>query len=206
MIGVSTRRDLAEWVNRVPRAISSNLSYPGFINWMAQQPAWDIGIAPLTDTPLNCGKSAIKAMDYGALGLAVVASDVAAYDDTLTDGVTGLLVANTESVWFDALSRLMRDPALRLGLARGARAAFAERWTLAAQTELRQAAWGDVVASKPVRQQGTPEVLGGKEERQVWYQSSSDVSRATSGAIPPFGTGCTPRGYPRARSTSAPRR
>ena len=161
MIGVSTRRDLPEWVHRVPLAISGNLSYPGFVNWMAQQPAWDIGIAPLADTPFNRGKSAIKVMDYAALGLAVVASNVAAYGETLADGVTGLLVSNNESAWFDALSRLVRDPALRLGLARGARADFAERWTLAAQTELRQAAWKDVVAGKPVRRQGIPEVHRG---------------------------------------------
>ncbi len=182
MIGVSTRHDLPEWVHRVPLAISSNLSYPGFVNWMAQQPAWDIGIAPLADTPFNRGKSAIKAMDYGALGLAVVASNVAAYGDTLTDGIIGLLVTNTGSAWFDALSRLVRDPALRLGLARGARAAFAERWTLAAQTELRQAAWGDVVASKPVRQQGTPEVHSGNASGKG--KTANSEAAMTNSAVP----------------------
>jgi glycosyltransferase involved in cell wall biosynthesis len=159
LIGVSTRRDLPEWIHRVPLAISSNLSYPGFVDWMARQPSWDIGIAPLADTPFNRGKSAIKAMDYGALGLAVAASDVAAYGDTLTDGVTGLLVTNTEAAWVDALSRLVRDPALRLGLARGGRAAWAERWTLAAQSELRQAAWRGVVEAGS--RQGTPAVHRG---------------------------------------------
>ena len=155
LIGVSARGDLPEWVHRVPVAIS-RLSYPGFVNWMAQQPAWDIGIAPLADTPFNRGKSAIKVMDYAALGLAVVASDVAAYGDTMIDGVTGLVVANAEATWYEALRRLVCDPSLRFGLACGARAVWAERWTLAAQAELRHAALKAVVASKPTLYQNLP--------------------------------------------------
>jgi glycosyltransferase involved in cell wall biosynthesis len=153
LIGVTVRHDLPEWAHSVSRPAIANLSYPAFVNWMSQLPAWDIGIAPLAETPFNDSKSAIKAMDYAALGLAIVTSDVAAYRDALADGVDGLLVSNTETDWLDALSRLVRDPALRVGLARGARAAFAERWTLAAQAAHRQDAWRDVVAARPNRHQ-----------------------------------------------------
>jgi glycosyltransferase involved in cell wall biosynthesis len=211
MIGVSTRRDLPEWVHRVPLAVSGNLSYPGFVNWTAQQPAWDIGIAPLADTPFNRGKSSIKAMDYAALGLAVVASDIAAYADTLADGVNGLLVANTGSAWFDALSRLVRDPALRLGLARGARAAFAERWTLAAQAEPRQAAWREVVAAKPAQRQGTPDVQRGNGKRNG--KAGNGEAAATNMPVARTGATSAPRGirtprpaqgHARAHATLAP--
>jgi GT2 family glycosyltransferase/glycosyltransferase involved in cell wall biosynthesis len=209
MIGVSNRRDLAEWVHRVPLAVSGNLSYPGFVNWMAQQPAWDIGIAPLADTPFNRGKSAIKAMDYAALGLAVAASDVAAYRDTVADGATGLLVASTEAAWFDALSRLVRDPALRLGLARGARTAFAERWTLAAQAELRRAAWREVVATKPAQPQRTPGVHrnDGNRNRKAGNSEAAvtnvPVRLPRAAAAPARAPGLRPASG-RARTTAAP--
>ena len=40
------------------------------------QPAWHIGLAPLLDTAFNRSKSPIKAMDYAAIGLATLASDM----------------------------------------------------------------------------------------------------------------------------------
>jgi glycosyltransferase involved in cell wall biosynthesis len=187
LIGVTTRRDLPEWVNRVPLAISGNLSYPGFIDWMSQLPAWDIGIAPLVDSPFNHGKSGIKAIDYAALGLAVAASDVAAYRDTLRDGATGLLVANTEAAWFDALSWLVRDPALRLWLAQRARAAFAERWTLAAQAEQRQEAWQAVLQS--VRRAKTPEVHRGNGKLTNGRAGGRNIPTLLGGSSAPLRRG-----------------
>jgi GT2 family glycosyltransferase/glycosyltransferase involved in cell wall biosynthesis len=145
MIGVSGRQDLPTWVNRLPLAISANLSYPGFVNWLVHQPGWDIGIAPLAGSSFNAAKSAIKAMDYAALGLAVLASDVPAYRGALSPDS---LVPNTETAWFEALSRLVRDPARRHRMAADARARFAEHWTLAAQTELRGAALEAAIAPK----------------------------------------------------------
>jgi hypothetical protein len=53
MIGVSNRSDLPAWVNRVPLAINANLSYPGFVKWLASQPGWDVGIAPLASSSQN---------------------------------------------------------------------------------------------------------------------------------------------------------
>ncbi len=154
MIGVSGRQDLPAWVNRVPLAISANLSYPGFVNWLIHQPGWDIGIAPLAGSSFNAAKSAIKAMDYAALGLAVLASDVPAYRGALSPGS---LVPNTETAWYEALSRLVRDPAHRHRMAAGARACFTERWTLAAQTDLRRAALEAAVALKSApRRPATP--------------------------------------------------
>jgi GT2 family glycosyltransferase/glycosyltransferase involved in cell wall biosynthesis len=174
LIGVTARGDLPEWAHRISLPTSANLSYPGFVNWMSQQSAWDIGIAPLAETPFNRGKSAIKMMDYAALGLAVVASDVTSYHDALADGVTGLLVANTETAWFDALSRLVREPALRLRLAREARAAFTERWTLLSQTELRRAAWREVVAAKPV-----PHKVASEDQRPRRVRTTATNSRVS---------------------------
>jgi glycosyltransferase involved in cell wall biosynthesis len=147
---------LPGWVSRVSPSKSGMASYPGFVNWITRQPAWDIGIAPLADTAFNRSKSAIKTLDYAALGLAVLASDVPAYRESLcdsacadgrgSDGVGGRLVANTEAAWFRALCDLINDAALRQRLAQGARTAFAAHHTLAAQAASRRAAWLELVA------------------------------------------------------------
>ena len=141
VLGVSTRADLPEWANRPTMPPGASATYPGFVNWITQQEGWDVGLAPLADTTFNRCKSAIKTLDYAVLGLAVVASDVAAYRGSLADGPGGMLVPNRPEAWFAALSRLVRDAELRRGLARGAMTAFATSGTLARQAEARRAAW-----------------------------------------------------------------
>jgi GT2 family glycosyltransferase/glycosyltransferase involved in cell wall biosynthesis len=140
LLGVSTRADLPTWVNRIGMPVSATSSYPGFVNWLTQQ-HWDIGIAPLADTNFNRCKSAIKALDYAAIGLPVLASDREAYRGTLADGPGGWLLPDDENAWFVALARLVRDCALRSRLGEAARAALVLRRTLAAQATERRAAW-----------------------------------------------------------------
>ena len=79
-----------------------------------------------------------------ALGL-----DGAGVDGAGADRIGGMLVANTEAAWFDALCHLIRDTASRQRLAAGARTAFAARHTLAAQATARRAAWLDLAAGAP---------------------------------------------------------
>ncbi len=139
LLGISNRSDLPAWANRIGMPMHASASYPGFVNWITRQ-HWDIGIAPLADTPFNRCKSSIKALDYAALGLPVLASDRATYRGTLADGPGGWLVPDGEDAWFVALARLVRDVRLRRRLGEGARAAFSAG-TLAAQAAHRRAAW-----------------------------------------------------------------
>jgi GT2 family glycosyltransferase/glycosyltransferase involved in cell wall biosynthesis len=143
LIGVSSRGDLPPWINRVPMSVHAAASYPAFVNWFTQQ-HFDIGIAPLADTPFNRCKSAIKTLDYAALGLPVLASDRAGYRGSLADGVGGMLLPDDPDAWFVTLSRLLRDPVLRRRLGDGARDALAST-TLAAQAPERRAAWLSLV-------------------------------------------------------------
>ena len=144
MVGVVGPVTLPDWVNRVAPTMIGKASYPGFVDWITQATSWDIGIAPLADTDFNRSKSAIKLMDYAALGLAVVASDAPAYRAALAGSGGGLLVANTEVAWFEALCRLIRDAQLRRRLAVAGGKALAARDTLAAQAAVRRAAWGEL--------------------------------------------------------------
>jgi GT2 family glycosyltransferase/glycosyltransferase involved in cell wall biosynthesis len=140
MLGFSSRGDLPGWVNRLAMPVPATLSYPGFVSWITQESGWDIGLAPLADTPFNACKSAIKTLDYAALGLAMLASDTEVYRGSVADGPGGLLVRNDSGAWYRALLRLVQDHVLRRELAAGACAAFAGH-TLTAQAAMRRAAW-----------------------------------------------------------------
>lgn len=95
---------------------------------------FDIGIAPLRATRFSEAKSAIKALEYSALGIPVIASDVAPYRDFVIDGVTGWLVRR-EHEWASRLRDLVNDESMRTEM--GAKAKeLASQWTI-------QAGWQD---------------------------------------------------------------
>ena len=74
---------------------------------------FDIGIAPLERNTFNLHKSDIKFLDYSALKIATIASNVEAYAKTIVDHETGLLVDNKSAAWFDALSELISSKEMR---------------------------------------------------------------------------------------------
>lgn len=139
IVGMTNRTELPEGLNRVAPPGNAWRSYPGFVHWItAMNPPWHIGLAPLLDTPFNQGKSPIKAMDYAALGLAVVASDTAVYRGSIADGRAGQLVANTPAAWYAALTWLIRNWDLRRSTAARSRQAFVAQASLASQTDTRR--------------------------------------------------------------------
>ena len=73
---------------------------------------FDIGIAPLRPGVFTDAKSYIKALEYAALGIPVVASDVTPYRDFVIDGVTGWLVRGPQ-MWAARLRDLVNDTAMR---------------------------------------------------------------------------------------------
>jgi glycosyltransferase involved in cell wall biosynthesis len=86
---------------------------------------FDIGIAPLRSTVFAETKSYIKALEYAALGIPVVASDAAPYRDFVVDGVTGWLVRR-EHEWAQRLRELVNDEAMRAEMGAKARRHAAE--------------------------------------------------------------------------------
>lgn len=148
IIGV-TPFELPGWLNRIAVPNVATRGYPAFVNWLSQENKWHIGLAPLADTIFNRGKSAIKAMDYAALGLPTVGSDIGVYDSVINHGGNGLLVANREVDWFAALAGLVRDPGRRRNMALQARATFNARFTLAAQAAARRLALLGAIEQSP---------------------------------------------------------
>jgi hypothetical protein len=85
-------------------------AYPEFVPWLrSRASAWDIALAPLRDTEFNRSKSDLKFLEYAALGVPGVFSDVVPYRQTVADDTTGVLVANTTDAWCDAILQLARD-------------------------------------------------------------------------------------------------
>lgn len=108
-----------------------------------QQVDFDVGLAPLADTPFAASKSPIKALEYAALGIPVVASAVGPYPGFVLDGVTGFLVRQDHE-WGRYLRLLASDAGLRAEMGAKARehaAAFTigrnwQRWERAYQSIL----------------------------------------------------------------------
>lgn len=98
--------------------------------------ALDIAVVPLRDTPFNRCKSALKVIEFGMLGTAVLASALPPYGKAPVVHVDGGVQA-----WSDALLRLVHDTQERL-----ASAAAIEAWVNDSQLcEHRRDAWLDVL-------------------------------------------------------------
>lgn len=102
---------------------------------------FDIGIAPLIPNQFNRSKSAIKALEYSALGIPVIASDVEPYQAFVVDGVTGFLVSKDHE-WEARLRDLVNDEAMRLEMGAAAKE-HARKWSIAEGWKL----WADAYAS-----------------------------------------------------------
>jgi glycosyltransferase involved in cell wall biosynthesis len=100
------RRRITPWLDSIPdyyRAID-----------------FHIGLAPLADIPFNWSKSYIKALEYAALGIPVIASDVGPYREFVRHGETGYLVRKPRD-WVRYLRELTYDAAARAEMGAAAR-------------------------------------------------------------------------------------
>ena len=120
----------------------------------------DIGLAPLRETPFNDCKSAIKWMEYSALGMASIVSHVPAYRDVVRQGETGLLVDNRPEKWYTALKLLIDEPEYRQLLALQAQRQVLREHALQRQGqryyEAYQALYRNLLARTPEAAQDEP--------------------------------------------------
>ena len=87
----------------------------------------DIGVYPLPADPWVLGKTGFKTVQYMAVGVPCVASDIGRNREIVEDGVNGFL-AGSEDDWVEKLGRLLDDPALRSRLGAAGRRTVEERF------------------------------------------------------------------------------
>lgn len=104
-------------------------NYPAFIKNFLEIQA-DIAIAPLRDNPFNQCKSNLKFLEYGALGVPGIFSNLCPYVGTVADNVNGF-VADTLTEWETKLECLIGDQTMRHNLAIAAQADVKSNWMLA---------------------------------------------------------------------------
>lgn len=89
----------------------------------------DIAIAPLNDNSFNRCKSPIKYMEYAAIGLPCVYSNITPYSEVIKDGINGFL-ADKPDEWVEKLSRLIDDEHLRNRMLANAQVDVRSNWML----------------------------------------------------------------------------
>ena len=89
----------------------------------------DIGIMPTPDDDWARGKCALKALQYMALGIPAVCSDVGANRDVVKHGENGFL-AKTNEDWLESLKKLVDDEKLRKQLGDEARRTVVENYSM----------------------------------------------------------------------------
>lgn len=112
--------------------MNATRTQPEYPAYLAEAP-WDIGIAPLIDSPFNECKSSIKFFEYSSYKIPVVASRVYPYSKdvfgtpVIEHEETGLLCDNHRD-WVDNLSRLIEDKKLREKLGQNAYDHVVKNW------------------------------------------------------------------------------
>lgn len=101
---------------------------------------FDVGLGPLKPHIFNRSKSPIKALEYGVLGIPIVASDFGPYSAYVEHGVTGWLVKRDHE-WSKYLYALVNDPHMRESMGRQARE-LASKFTL----DKHMSSWGKAYA------------------------------------------------------------
>jgi len=93
--------------------------------------AFDIGIMPLPNDEWVKGKCGLKGLSYMACGVATVMSPVGVNTAIIEHDKNGLL-ASTDEEWFDALSYLIENPAIRARLGDAGRQTVVEKYSVEA--------------------------------------------------------------------------
>jgi glycosyltransferase involved in cell wall biosynthesis len=100
----------------------------------------DIAIAPISDSEFNRRKSCIKWVEFGAMGVPMVASKIPPYSPVIDHGKTGLLAANDKD-WYNQLNKLIKDKKLRKEIGRNVKEEIKANWT----TDNYDKHWGEIV-------------------------------------------------------------
>lgn len=135
------------------------LKYPSHIAGLD----FDIGLAPLRDNKFNRAKSNLRWLEYAALGIPCVASNVGHFKATLRHGQDCYLADDPED-FTTYINRLIDDSAFRKKMGRAAHARVVEDFNVDKNVEKYIVALKDVL-SRPAMK--APEMVNGVDDIQA---------------------------------------
>jgi GT2 family glycosyltransferase len=109
-------------------------NFVSFITWIKNNSDFDLMVAPLINDKFNKSKSELKYIEYSALGLPAIYSDVDSYNQVIIDGKNGLLAKN-EIEWEEKLEKLILDINLREKIVKNAQNDLNENYSLSLMVE-----------------------------------------------------------------------
>jgi glycosyltransferase involved in cell wall biosynthesis/SAM-dependent methyltransferase len=129
MVGCTTSQTKKSGWEVCTPPINATTNYPAFARWLLSQ-SWDFALAPLIDTEFNRGKSAIKLMDYSALGVPIVASSHSEYEREFVASSGVSLLPNDVESWVQKITFLIENEKERIYQGSQNRQNFEEKFTL----------------------------------------------------------------------------
>lgn len=87
------------------------LPFCSFVNWIKNEIDWDIAVAPLEDTNINRSKSNLKYLEYTAMNIPGIYSNIGPYTE-ISEKNTGIVVNNNTEEWETALINLIENDML----------------------------------------------------------------------------------------------
>jgi O-antigen biosynthesis protein len=120
-----------DWYTRIsiPQGFES---YELFVPWFRTVAAvCDLAIAPLVANEFNQYKSPLKFLQYSAVGLPGIYSQVTPYQEVVTQEVDGMLVDNNPDAWYKAIVQCLNQQDNLTELANAAQKKVREQYLMA---------------------------------------------------------------------------
>jgi glycosyltransferase involved in cell wall biosynthesis len=144
------------------------VDYAAFADYFLQQEC-DIFLAPLQDNIFNRCKSGLKFLEYSALGVAGVYSDLPPYNEIISNGKNGFL-ATASRDWEEQLERLIEDDDFRARMAGNAQDLVKQKWMLSQNSFRWQETYQQVQESYGTNKNGSLERANRViRKTQKWY-------------------------------------
>lgn len=138
---------------------------------------FDIGLCPLKNSKFNKAKSNLKWLEYSALGIPTVATNIEPYKCVI-EGKTGLLTSanNSYTEWARKLKMLINNPSIRNRIGEAARADVWENYNLKKNWKLWEQAYSEILKRPRLTSEKEdvmilntnfiPEMMGKREEER----------------------------------------
>jgi len=105
-----------EWFRGIPRVrVVQPMPWKDYLAY-AYLVRYQVGLAPCFDTGFNRARSHSKVFDITRLGASGIYSNVTPYAQKVVHGETGLLCANDQERWVEAITLLLKNRKLRRSL------------------------------------------------------------------------------------------